>query len=488
MLDLKIEDALLRIKKLNDETKGDYILSFSGGKDSTIVLYLWLMAKERYSLKDISILFADTKVEYDATYEFVEMINNNFHCVEYLQPKMSFVEVMKKYGKPFASKMKSQFLSTYQNSNSYQYYYLKNILNDKPVVIDGRLIYPSTPLEEKEWLNKVLTHYEKINKYLKEYDLTNGTFHKPLEFPEYQPKLEKKELLNKTHEKKCLAELITGYYAKKLNDRYFANIKFDNLTRMEKEWIKNPEYEDYTQENDLKMYNNHSSYRTCNAISGNVPNHSKEYGITLETNEKSKERLANKHFQALHPDFPFKISSECCKKMKKEPFYDYYIKNDIKGYITGMRPQAEGGARAMQYDGCTSTIEIKGRKIIHRMPIFDWTVTDCQEFISKYNVKISRAYTEYRLERTGCIGCPFAKNLDQSLYAMYKYEPKKYKWVMATLGEVYRSMLIELPFDEEYMSVYRKEEQMYLEMRYQMLEMFRPDISNKHKEVQLKLF
>ena len=71
-LEMKIETALFRIKDLYDRTNGKCILSFSGGKDSTIVAHLYLEAMKRGLVGDIPFIFADTKVEYGANYEFIK--------------------------------------------------------------------------------------------------------------------------------------------------------------------------------------------------------------------------------------------------------------------------------------------------------------------------------------------------------------------------------------------------------------------------------
>ena len=117
----------------------------------------------------------------------------------------------------------------------------------------------------------------------------------------------------------------------------------------------------------------------------------------------------------------------------------------------------------------------------HKMPIFDWTDDNVNEFIEVFNVKISDVYTVYGLERSGCIGCPFSKQLEKNLEALYKYEPKKYKAVQNWLGRVYLDMEIELPFDKEYMANLEQRKKIINERRYEMLKMFRPEVAHKWK-------
>ena len=72
-----------------------YILSFSGGKDSTVLLYI-----VRSLYPNIEAVFVDTGLEYPEIRQFVK----SFHTVTILRPEMRFDEVVKKSGYPVASK------------------------------------------------------------------------------------------------------------------------------------------------------------------------------------------------------------------------------------------------------------------------------------------------------------------------------------------------------------------------------------------------
>jgi len=73
---------------------GVYV-SFSGGKDSTVLLDL-----VRNSYPEIPAVFVDTGLEYPEIREFVRTFEN----VVWLKPKMNFRQVIEKYGYPFFSK------------------------------------------------------------------------------------------------------------------------------------------------------------------------------------------------------------------------------------------------------------------------------------------------------------------------------------------------------------------------------------------------
>src|SRR5690606_30466629 len=128
-LELKIEDALFRIKDLYNKTSGKCCLAFSGGKDTTVLAELIFMAQKKYNLPEIPFVFADTQVEYDATYKFVDWFSKNKYPIEILKPTKPFGKILKEYGLPFASKIKSEFINSYQKNKFYEYYSNKDYSN-----------------------------------------------------------------------------------------------------------------------------------------------------------------------------------------------------------------------------------------------------------------------------------------------------------------------------------------------------------------------
>ena len=105
----KIAHSQRKIKEWHDAFNGEVYVSFSGGKDSTVLLYL---AREMYP--DIKAVFCDTGLEYPEIRDFVKTIDN----VEWLKPKMTFNKVIEHYGYPIISKEQSCYIDQYLHTKN----------------------------------------------------------------------------------------------------------------------------------------------------------------------------------------------------------------------------------------------------------------------------------------------------------------------------------------------------------------------------------
>ena len=120
-LDLKIRLTKQRIREwIRYYGDNGVYVSFSGGKDSTVLLDI---VREEYP--KVSAMFVDVPTQYPELREFVKKFDN----VDIVRPKMNFFEVCKKYGFPLISKEVSECVQGARK-------YLTSLLENETVLTD----------------------------------------------------------------------------------------------------------------------------------------------------------------------------------------------------------------------------------------------------------------------------------------------------------------------------------------------------------------
>lgn len=107
-LSAKVKLSKLRIKEWYEHYQGKVYISFSGGKDSTVLLHL---VKEMYP--DVPSVFCDTGLEYPEVREFARP-----RADVILKPKLSFKAVIERYGYPVTTKEQALYIRQYRHTKS----------------------------------------------------------------------------------------------------------------------------------------------------------------------------------------------------------------------------------------------------------------------------------------------------------------------------------------------------------------------------------
>ena len=92
---MKVEKTKLRIKEWYEYYNGEVYVSFSGGKDSTVLLDI-----VRNIYPEVEAVFSDTGLEFPEIREFVKSKDN----VTIIKPEMTFKQVINEKGYPIISK------------------------------------------------------------------------------------------------------------------------------------------------------------------------------------------------------------------------------------------------------------------------------------------------------------------------------------------------------------------------------------------------
>lgn len=108
-LDAKISMARKRINNWYNHYDGNCYVSFSGGKDSTVLVHLI----ESMGL-DIPLVFVNTGLEFPEVRRFATSHKN----VTVLTPALTFKQVLETYGYPVISKEQALYIEQYRNTKS----------------------------------------------------------------------------------------------------------------------------------------------------------------------------------------------------------------------------------------------------------------------------------------------------------------------------------------------------------------------------------
>lgn len=163
-LEAKILMTQRRIRDWVDYWHGDVYVSFSGGKDSTVLKHI---VDGMYD--DIASVFVNTGLEYPEIQSFVREIKaGKYRCfnsnVTILRPKMRFDDVIKKHGYPVVGKRQAEIVELGRKNLEQKRYSL-------------RLRYLGITVDEARTLNLELPSVEMLERYEK--SATGSKFNVP---------------------------------------------------------------------------------------------------------------------------------------------------------------------------------------------------------------------------------------------------------------------------------------------------------------------
>ena len=112
-----LEDRIAKIKSINEQydLENNAYISFSGGKDSTILHYLIDMALPN---NKIPRLFLNTGIEYKLIRQYVKKLAETDDRIIVYNSNINIKKMLNNYGYPFKSKQHAHNWSIYNNNNN----------------------------------------------------------------------------------------------------------------------------------------------------------------------------------------------------------------------------------------------------------------------------------------------------------------------------------------------------------------------------------
>lgn len=168
-----LSDRIQKIKSMNElhDLEHNAYISFSGGKDSTVLSALIDMALPSNSIPRV---FMNTGIEYKAIVDYVREKEREDKRIIIVSPRQNITEVLKTYGYPFKSKEHSLYVSVFQNSGKTKT--VNRYLNrqDSRFACPEKLKYQFTEENKIKISNKCCYKLKKdpLNKWAKENNRT----------------------------------------------------------------------------------------------------------------------------------------------------------------------------------------------------------------------------------------------------------------------------------------------------------------------------
>lgn len=131
--ELLLEDRLGVIRSMNEkyDFNNNAYISFSGGKDSTVVRHLIDMALPGNTIPRV---FANTGIEFIAISDFVKEMQKTDQRIEIIKPSKPIKATLDEVGYPFKSKEYSNWVKVYQREANRIDPYFEMIREDRSLL------------------------------------------------------------------------------------------------------------------------------------------------------------------------------------------------------------------------------------------------------------------------------------------------------------------------------------------------------------------
>ena len=150
------------------------------------------------------------------------------------------------------------------------------------------------------------------------------------------------------------------------------------------------------------------------------------WGVRMVTVSRDEYSFSKAHYAWL-VDAPFKVSSDCCKILKKQPMHAYEERTGrhaiigTKGVDSRLRMTNLQQYGSIQSDKCT--------------PLGIWTDDDVWQYIRSRNIPYCKVY-DMGYNATGCIFCGFGIMQDRHRFVKLKAtHPKQWEYCMRPLDQ-----------------------------------------------------
>jgi hypothetical protein len=141
-------------------------------------------------------------------------------------------------------------------------------------------------------------------------------------------------------------------------------------------------------------------------------------GTIYKLNKTAKTKLLD---GSLH-----KISDKCCKYTKKEPVRRYEKQTGLKPIIA-----VRGAESILRKNAYRTCLDSRGRFT----PLYDFSDEMVCAIYEIYSIEKPKVYEV--LNRTGCIGCPYGRNILKELSIV---TPAQRKYAIDSFGESYSAL------------------------------------------------